>query len=316
MMGWPVAAMLSLALATTSIGYQAYTAIHRDSRALGHQDARAAAEVAPRSNFAATPGTAVNDQQSGEERLQVELARSTRENADLQRRIATLEERERSATEEIAGLMDQLQEAHAANAKVAQESSERQLKLAALQSEVDGLRIDRAQTNAMLAEQQNQLKDLTQQLKSSRDVLTRREEMLAEGRDVRELMGARNLHIIDLYDADGRGRTQKTFGRVFYTEGKSLIFYAFDLDEDKLANAGFTYQAWGAREGQQGSVKRLGMLYVDDHSQKRWVLKVENPEQLAEIDSVFVTLERSADTKLPHGQKLLYAYLGSNANHP
>jgi hypothetical protein len=153
-------------------------------------------------------------------------------------------------------------------------------------------------------------------LQSSRDAVTRQQQLLAEGRDVRELMGARNLHIIDLYDADGRGRNQKTFGRVFYTEGKSLIFYAFDLDEAKLANAGFTYQAWGEREGQQGSVKRLGMLYVDDHAQKRWVLKVEDPDRLAEIDSVFVTLERSGEPKTPRGQKLLYAYLRSGANHP
>jgi hypothetical protein len=185
-----------------------------------------------------------------------------------------------------------------------------------LQGEVDALQSERNQANASLAQGQAQLKSLSEQLQSNRDALARRDQLLTEGRDVRELMGARNLHIIDLYDADGRGRNRKTFGRVFYTEGKSLIFYAFDLDEGKLANAGFTYQAWGEREGQQGSVKRLGMLYVDDHAQKRWALKVENPEQLAEIDSVFVTLERSGDPKTPHGQKLLYAYLGSSPNHP
>ena len=56
------------------------------------------------------------------------------------------------------------------------------------------------------------------------------EQYLTSDRDVRELMGARNLYIADVYDVDGRSHTQKPFGRIFYTEGKSLLFYAFDLD--------------------------------------------------------------------------------------
>jgi hypothetical protein len=40
-------------------------------------------------------------------------------------------------------------------------------------------------------------------------------------------MGARELHIVDVFDTDGKGRTKKPFGRAFYTQGKSLIFYEF-----------------------------------------------------------------------------------------
>jgi len=43
-------------------------------------------------------------------------------------------------------------------------------------------------------------------------------------------MGARKLYIADVFDVDSGSRTKKPFGRVFYTQGKSLIFYAFDLD--------------------------------------------------------------------------------------
>ena len=34
---------------------------------------------------------------------------------------------------------------------------------------------------------------------------------------------------------DSKGKDQRAFGRVFYTEGKStLIFYAFDLNDETL----------------------------------------------------------------------------------
>ena len=44
------------------------------------------------------------------------------------------------------------------------------------------------------------------------------------------------------------------------------------------------------------------------------MLRVENPELVKEINSVFVTVE-PAGGKQPSGQKMLYAYLGE-ANHP
>ena len=44
-------------------------------------------------------------------------------------------------------------------------------------------------------------------------------------------MGARDLYIAEVYDVGGNGATKKPYGRVFYTKGKSLIFYAYDLDQ-------------------------------------------------------------------------------------
>jgi hypothetical protein len=63
-------------------------------------------------------------------------------------------------------------------------------------------------------------------------------------------------------------------------------------------------------------VKSLGIFYVDDKAQKRWVLKVDDPALLAHIDSVFVTVEPPGGEKKPTGQKLLYAYLNAPPNHP
>jgi hypothetical protein len=58
-------------------------------------------------------------------------------------------------------------------------------------------------------------------------------------------------------------------------------------------------------------------MYSDDQAQKRWVLKVTDPEVLSQIDSVFVTLERTDNPgNRPRGKELLSAYLHSPANHP
>jgi len=68
-------------------------------------------------------------------------------------------------------------------------------------------------------------------------------------------------------------------------------------------------------EAGKNTSRSLGFLRVDAKAQGRWVLKVENPELVKQINSVFVTLEPASGGKQPTGQKMLYAYLGK-ANHP
>jgi hypothetical protein len=157
---------------------------------------------------------------------------------------------------------------------------------------------------------------LSQQLNTQTATVAREGELLAAGRDITDLMGARGLHIIDVRDADGKGKNKKSFGRIFYTEGKSLIFYAYDLDESKIIKANYSFEVWGERLGEPTSVRNLGILYTDNKDQKRWAFKVDNLQQLAEIDSVFVTLEPHQGDSTPRGGKILFAYLGGKANHP
>jgi len=125
----------------------------------------------------------------------------------------------------------------------------------------------------------------------------------------------RELHVIDVRDTDPNGKPSEAFGRVFLTEGKSLTFYAFDLNEDRAADAKRTFQVWAVPEAGKSSARSLGILHVDAKAQGRWVLRVENPALVQEIGSVFVTAEPSAGGKQPSGEKMLYAYLG-DANHP
>jgi hypothetical protein len=142
------------------------------------------------------------------------------------------------------------------------------------------------------------------------------EKYLASDRDIRELMGARQLYIADVFDVDGHSHTQKRFGRVFYTQGKSLIFYAFDLDLQPDLRNGSTFQAWGRRDADSKDPLNLGIFYIDSESSRRWALRFDDPKELAEIDSVFVTAEPRGGSQKPTGRPFLYALLRGEANHP
>jgi hypothetical protein len=173
----------------------------------------------------------------------------------------------------------------------------------------------RASDQAELVAQQVQVNELSQQLKTATTSIDMERQLASAGKDVRDLMGARQLHVVDVRDTDPNGKAGKAFGRVFLTEGKSLIFYAFDLTDAKKINAKQTFQVWGQQEGKTSSLRSLGFLYVDDKTQRRWALKTEDPAAVKEIDSVFVTVEPEGGAKKPSSQRLLYAYLGE-ANHP
>jgi hypothetical protein len=145
------------------------------------------------------------------------------------------------------------------------------------------------------------------------------EQYLTSDRDIRELMGARKLYIADVFDVDGTSRTQKPFGRVFYTQGKSLVFYAFDLDREPGVVNASTFQVWGQREapqGEQPTPMNLGILYRDSESNRRWVMRFDEPSQLSEIDAVFVTVEPRGGSHKPTSKPFLYALLRNEANHP
>ena len=129
-------------------------------------------------------------------------------------------------------------------------------------------------------------------------------------------MGARDLYIAEVYDVGKTGTTQKPYGRVFYTKGKSLIFYAYDLDQQAQLKNARTFQAWGRRGPDPQQALNLGIFYVDNAAKKRWVLKFDDPKRLAQIDAVFVTVEPNGGSHKPSGQPLLFTYLKVEPNHP
>ena len=192
-----------------------------------------------------------------------------------------------------------------------------QAEFASAQQEVAKMRGTTAEATASLVAAQMKINDLSEELKTKSAALDQERQLLALGHDVSDLMGARNLHIVDVVDTDPRGRTRPSFGRIFFTEGKSLVFYAYDLNEARIEKADYQYRVWAKKEGGNRKVKSLGIFYADDKSQRRWVYKCNDPKMLSEIDSVFVTLEPvGAEPAHPRGPNLMYAYLRGQPNHP
>ena len=193
---------------------------------------------------------------------------------------------------------------------------EAQVSLQKIQSELDSVSRERAQDEAQDASLRNQIKDLYGQLREQEHTVSKQDELLSHDRDIRELMGARDLYVVDVYDVARDGNTQKSTGRVFYTKGKSLIFYAYDLDQEPGARSVSTFQAWGRRGPDKEQVLNLGIFYEDNAAKKRWVLKIDDPKALDEIDAVFVTVEPKGGSHKPSGKPLLSAYLQLASNHP
>jgi hypothetical protein len=129
-------------------------------------------------------------------------------------------------------------------------------------------------------------------------------------------MGARDLYIAEVYDVARDGATQKPYGRVFYTKGKSLIFYAYDLDQQAGVRNASTFQAWGRRGPEKQQALSLGIFFEDNVAKNRWVLKVDDSKTLEQIDAVFVAVEPNGGSHKPSGKPLLFASLRIEPNHP
>jgi hypothetical protein len=186
---------------------------------------------------------------------------------------------------------------------------------AAVEAQLHKLTDDEAAKDAELVAAQYRLRDLERKLAEQAAASDRNRQLMAiaSSSEMRDVIAARNLHIIDVVDVDN-GVVRKPFGRVFYTEGKSLIFYAYDLSNTKGKQ---TFYAWGHKEGDPQTTRPLGALQNDDESQKRWVFRFNNAKVLGQIDSVYITLEPNDQPgERPQGKKLLKAFVGTPANHP
>lgn len=231
--------------------------------------------------------------------------------------VARLQGNNAETEKERSALSADLKERDVAIDKLQKRVDESQAAVASIRAELELAQAGRTEDQTNMIESRVRVRDLTEQLAEKSSALEREKELLAAGRDVRELMASRNLHIVDVFDTDPKGKTRPAFGRIFLTEGKSLIFYAYDLNDPRVQSAGYHYRVWGKREGPSQRAKSLGIFYSDDKSQKRWVLQYDDPKVLQEIDSVFVTLEPPNENQSqPKGDKLMYAYLRGQANHP
>jgi hypothetical protein len=199
---------------------------------------------------------------------------------------------------------------------LSQELESEDAKAQGLQDKLDSLERQSAQDKQRATALEAKVTDLTGLLHDRETALDQQQEFLAHDRDIRDLMGARDLYVAEVYDVERNGETKKAYGRVFYTKGKSLIFYAYDLDQQPGVKTASTFQAWGRRGPDRQQALNLGVFYVDNASKKRWILRFDDPKALAEIDAVFVTVEPNGGSHKPSNKPLLFAYLHIDPNHP
>ena len=227
--------------------------------------------------------------------------------------LKTLLSWQRRALQTSAGDQKQLTEErdHLAQQVSAQEAS--------LRTTEERLRsLDREQSQSAMhtATLEAKIAELSNSLAEKEHLTAEQQEMLVKDRDIRELMGARDLYITEIHDVVRTGEAQKAFGRVFFTRGKSLIFYAYDLNETPSVKEASTFEAWGRRGPDWKQAYKLGVFYEDNASKRRWIAKSTDKKTLDQIDAVFVTLEPNEGSQQPTGKPLLFAYLRVGANHP
>ena len=250
------------------------------------------------------------------ERSSAGLVAANKEKSASEQALQQLRRQLEEAQAKSDDLTAQLQQLEAKQAELVNTNHERDSFVADLKTKNEALRRDHVEDLTARVLLESQVRDLRNSTDRQAASFEQERQLMVASKDVRQLMGARNLHVMDVHDTDGAGKSAKAFGRVFYAEGQSLIFYAFDLPGGRLAPAKYTFQAWGENEAVSHSVRKLGTFAVDDHEQRRWVLKVNDAKLLQGIDSVFVTAEASNDVGEPRGKKLLYAYVVGEPNHP
>jgi hypothetical protein len=251
----------------------------------------------------------------GLDRLREEYNAALARTEELERLLDQAKAAHQTVEAGSQSLTREIEDARRLNSQLLAELQAKERSVAEAKEQLESEQRKAAAGEALAAVYHQQVDDLSERLGAISSKYEKDVGLLAADRDIRELMGARNLHIIDVSDVDGKGRTRHTFGRIFYTEHRSLIFYAFDLENKP--DAAHSFQAWGCRQPDPERARNLGIFYTDDKRQNRWVLKYADPSILAEIDAVFVTLEPPGGSPKPTGHKLLYALLGGNRpNHP
>ena len=230
--------------------------------------------------------------------------------------MARLKDTQRQMADELAKRSSDLDKSLQERAELAERLTLAQASAEGLEGKLDRMNGQKSQDTADSTSLKVQINDLNTALKDKNKQIAQEQELLQHDRDIRNLIGARNLYIAEIYDVAKSGATQKPFGRVFYTKDKSLIFYGYDLDQQRGVKNASTYQAWGRSGSDHKHDVSLGLLYQDDANQKRWALKFNDAKTIAQIDAVFVTVEPEGGSTKPSGKPLLFTYLRLDPNHP
>lgn len=273
----------------------------------------------------------LSDLSHDRETLRAQLAARDKTIDDLKQQVERLkasgsERVEQSAPAQKEQESRSVEEAASANARLTdlqkkldseeKARSDESSRASAIEAKVGDLTQQLHERDETVAAQARQLQSREGTIDQQQAKLAEQRELLDHDRDIRELMGARDLYIAEVIDVGKDASTKKSYGRVFFTKGKSLIFYAYDLDRQPGLKNASTFQVWGQHGTDREQALNLGVFYEDSVAKKRWILKFDDPQKLAQIDAVFVTAEPNGGSSKPSGKPFLYAYLKVSPNHP
>jgi len=271
------------------------------------------------------PASTTEDAALGQEER---VRRLEAQKQDLESQLVEMKAKLSRSTAEQTALENELEDARkqleavkAAEQTLVQDTSKEkpvpETRAANLENDLDRLNLRLADSEMRFAAEKQTVEDLRGKLELTEANLQQELNRKDSAGEIGALVAARNLHIVDVYDADPSGKQQRSFGRVLYVEGKSLVFYAYDLDDRKQFKTNVVFYVWGGKAGVKEVTHNLGILHKDDDGQGRWAMTFDDPKVLSEINSVFVTAEApNKHYDQPRGRKVLYAYFGGQPNHP
>jgi len=273
-------------------------------------------EPAAKSMTVAPDGAGIDHGSAKVAELDIELTRLRKDYGGVVASKEQLEQRVSELVTESGRLRVESQASRDVLERLRRNLQDAEAGLSRTTQDLESVRNARSTDASVLDAQRAQIDRLTATIREQTDVMQRDRELLSAGKDIRDLMAARNLRMVDVQDVGSPGKMRRIPGRIFYTQGKQLIFYAYDLQNRGNVNR-VDFQVWGKKEGRSQAPRSLGILYIDDSTQNRWVLKFEDPDVLAQIDQVFVTVEPRGGSQRPTGKQLLSAaFLNDEPNHP
>src|SRR5439155_2163017 len=215
--------------------------------------------------------------------------------------IASLKEQSRKLEDSAIGAEAKRAASEADRGNLNRKLLETQASLDTAQKALENARNERTVDVVQVADLERRLNEASEILKDRDQTIQQQRDLLAYDRDIRDLIGARDLYVAEVTDVGRDAETKTPFGRVFFTKGKSLIFYAYDLDKQPGVQRTSVFRAWGRRGPDFEQALPLGILFVDSSSNRRWVLRFDDPKALAKIDAVFVTVEPNNRGRKPSG---------------
>jgi hypothetical protein len=294
---WASIVMLVLAAASFFLGMRYQTARHLP--------------VPSRVSPSQGPASGTSQRIDEDLRLKEKLRDAQDQLATASTKLEQHQEALESGKREKASLIGQIAELKVSNSMLRENEAKRNTKLEELEAELEKTSAKENADHAAALVTEAELKNLRDRVAKLSFQLRLAQELDATLHEAHDLIVDRHVHVLNVFPEVGEGkRTPQARGRIFYSEGKKLVFYAYDLTNTTNINATPSFYLWGQTPGTVQKVVSLGKFQVDSEQEGRWVLRVTDPDLLAHVESVFVTEEPYKKAVMqPSGRRMLFRVL-------